>query len=175
MLYAIGYVATAWLLADLASGVAHWWEDRYSRPEWPIVGPLISAPNLRHHRKPLAMLDSPAWLRSSTTAPPAAVLGLCLWLLLGSGPWLLACVFLAAANEVHAMQHRPNPGRIVRAAQATGIIQGREAHAAHHRPPHLAGYCVLSCWANPILDGLGAWRAAEWLIARVAGIHPARN
>ena len=43
------FFLSAWLAADLVTGMVHWWEDRYGDPTWPVIGPLIVEPNIRHH------------------------------------------------------------------------------------------------------------------------------
>jgi len=40
------WVIFAILLADLISGIFHWWEDRYGNPNWPIIGKYIVEPNI---------------------------------------------------------------------------------------------------------------------------------
>ena len=42
------------LLADFFAGFIHWAEDAYAREDMPIIGPLVAAPNVLHHKQPRA-------------------------------------------------------------------------------------------------------------------------
>ena len=47
---AVGYVA-----ADLASGLLHWFCDRFFEEDSPLIGAVLIHPFREHHRDPLAM------------------------------------------------------------------------------------------------------------------------
>src|SRR6187402_3176872 len=74
-------VALCFLIADLVVGGVHWLEDSYGQPDWPVIGALVIAPNLLHHREPRAFLAK-SWWRSADAQviAGAAVLGLAAWL-----------------------------------------------------------------------------------------------
>lgn len=156
------FVLCCWLLADLFSGVIHWWEDTYAKPEWPVLGRLVAEPNLLHHTQPNAFLKNGYWSRNSTSIAPAAVAGAVVWAVAGFTPWLLVFAFLSQSNEIHAWSHQ-RCGRWVRAVQQTGLLQSPREHGKHHRAPFDCRYCVLSDWLNPVLDEIGLWRGLETL------------
>ena len=157
-------VVAAWLMADFISGVVHWWEDRYGVEEWPIVGPLIVTPNVRHHAEPHEFLRGNIVSRNWTTFIPAiAFAAAALW---AGSPWLaLVGAFVSVANEVHAWAHQ-KCSRPIRAMQLLGVIQSQEQHSAHHRRPFDRNYCVMTDWANPVLSAVHFWPAAERVVAR---------
>lgn len=161
---------SAWLMADFLSGVFHWWEDRYGVEDWPIVGPLIVAPNVAHHSQPTAFVHQDLWSRNWTTAVPAFSLAAVAWLL-GSPWWCLVFAFTAVGNEVHAWAHQ-KCSRPIRGLQLLGIIQSQEQHAEHHRRPFDRNYCVMTDWLNPVLSRAGFWPAIERAIGTVFGVFP---
>ena len=171
-MYWIGFVVVCWLIADFLSGLGHWWEDRYAREEWPILGPLVATPNVRHHREPTAFAAT-YLSRNSTTIVPALLGVALLWLFCGNTHWLLVLVMVSQANEVHYWAH-VKQGRLVEALQSTGLVQSPAYHARHHRDPFDTRYCVMSCWLNPLLDLVGFWPALEWLVFITTGARPTR-
>jgi hypothetical protein len=42
--------------------------------------------------------------------------------------------------------------------------QSAADHAAHHRNDKNSSYCVVTPFANMVLDGIGAWRGLEGLM-----------
>jgi len=45
-------IVITFLIADLVSGLLHWFEDAYGQEHWPITGRLITRPNILHHYDP---------------------------------------------------------------------------------------------------------------------------
>lgn len=163
------WILSAWLMADICSGVFHWWEDRYGDPEWPVLGRYVVAPNILHHTEPRAFLLGSYLERNWTTILPAAGLAAvfaCLRL------WWLAtvCLMLSQANEIHAWSHQ-RCCRVIRGLQLLGFLQSPDQHSQHHKQPFSQHFCVMSDWANPVLEAIGAWRAAEWCIGK-CGVFP---
>lgn len=171
-----GQLVLGWLIADLLSGVGHWWEDRVGRADLPLVGPAVIAPNRRHHIEPLAFLESGVVERNlALWVLVGIVSGLWAWLGGFSPMWAAATIGGLAVNEVHAWAHRPAaaPG-FVRVLQQTGLLQSPPHHAAHHRGDHDRRYCILTDWLNPVLDALRVWARLEAAMARV-GLEPNRG
>lgn len=158
------------LLVDFGSGLLHWLEDSYGRPEWPITGPLVTQPNILHHRSPTAFTGN-SWLCSAN-----------LLLVIGSviiaGTWAFGMLtwqvmlFVAIgvnANEIHKWAHLPavRRFRMVRYLQKLRLLQTPEHHARHHMGSKDSHYCVITNLLNPVLDTLGFWRgfenSIEWL------------
>jgi ubiquitin-conjugating enzyme E2 variant len=160
-------------LADFLSGLVHWAEDAYGEAHWPLVGPLVITPNLLHHRDPRAMTRQ-SWLRNVDLP---MVLGALVLLTVGTlghltWTWVLTVSLLALTNLVHrwAHQNAVENGPFVTRLQALGLIQGRAAHAAHHRYPRASHYCALTNHLNPLLERVGLWTKLEALILRLTGV-----
>lgn len=167
----IGAIIIGWIAADFISGVFHWFEDRYAQEDWPLIGEYIAKPNNLHHADPSAFLNQGYWSRNSTTIVPAMI-GLLVALSLNAPLWVIVSMLgVSQANEIHAWAHgRCN--RVIRAIQKTGVIQSPRSHAEHHKEPHDVGYCVMTEWLNPVLDGIRFWLAIEWLVEKATGVKP---
>ena len=163
------YVVSAWLAADVATGIVHWWEDRYGDPAWPVLGRHVVEPNIRHHSEPRAFLAGGYWQRNWTTILPAAAVSL---VALAAGQyWLaLAAAFSSQANEVHGWAHQ-RCSRPIRGLQLIGLLSSPDGHAAHHQSPFSTDFCVMSDLMNPVLSAVGFWRRLEQVVG-LAGVHP---
>lgn len=165
----IGQLLLGWLLADLVTGAFHWWEDNFGREDWPIVGPYIIEPNRLHHALPLAFTRHGFWTRNNASIVAALLIGAALAFAFGLQPWILSLVIGGAlSNEVHRFAHQPSSAPAwLRVLQEIGLLQSPKEHAAHHRPPYDANYCILTDWLNPLLEALRFWFHLE----RLAGRH----
>jgi hypothetical protein len=165
-----------WLLADFMSGFFHWWEDRVGQVDWPVIGAWVVKPNRLHHqdsldftRRGLIERNAPLW---AGTALLAAI-----WLALWGASvfWAVTFIGAAACNEVHRLAHVPSKaGPLARMAQEIGVFQSSFHHARHHRAPRDKGYCVLTNWLNPVLDGARFWSLLEGSLGAV-GLEPNRG
>lgn len=165
----IAYILAAWLAADLVTAVVHWWEDRYGDPSWPIIGPLVIEPNIRHHTDQRHFLEGGYWHRNSTTIIPAALVSIAASL--AGYHWLaLVAAFATQANEIHGWAHQ-RCSRPVRGLQLLGVLCSPDGHANHHRSPFSTDFCVMTDWLNPVLSAIGFWRLLEEAV-RIFGIHP---
>ena len=160
----------ALLLADFLSGVVHWIEDRYGDPSWPLIGPLVIDPNIRHHSDQMAFTVGGYWERNWTTILPAAIVAS---VAAACGWWFVAATFacLSQANEVHSWAHQ-RCCRPIRGLQLLGVLQSPEQHGLHHKRPFDRNYCVMTDILNPILSAARFWEAAEFVICKVSGIRP---
>lgn len=151
----IGFLL-GWLLADILTGIFHWWEDRHGDESWPIIGPWIIAPNRLHHTDPMAFTRHGFWDRNRASIIAALIFGAGWLWLLGPSSVLVGVVLGAAlSNEVHFYAHRPALApAAVRLLQRTGFLQAPKNHALHHRPPHSVNFCVLTDWLNPLIRRL---------------------
>lgn len=163
------YFLSAWLAADLVTGMVHWWEDRYGNPEWPILGAYVVEPNIRHHTDQRDFLAGGYWHRNWTTIVPAAVAAAAL-LAVGSRWGALVAAFSSQANEIHGWAHQ-RCSRPIRGLQLLGVICSQEGHARHHRSPFSTDFCVMTDITNPVLGWLGFWQILEALIGML-GIQP---
>lgn len=161
------------LAADLLTGLVHWWEDAYAKASWPVLGPLVAAPNLLHHRDPRAMtrqswwknVDIPVGLGALVLAGAAATHHLTWQLCLG-------IALAAVTNLVHRWAHQSpaENGRLVTWLQRTGVLQSRAQHALHHRYPRTSHYCALTNLVNPVAERLKVWSRLEAAIESLTGL-----
>ena len=163
VLLVLAKLLAGWLIADLLGGFIHWLEDRVLTERTPILGPIVVAPNRRHHREPMAFAAGSILTRNGTTWLAAGILSI-IWLAL-LGPslvWVAASIGGAVSSSVHYLTHQPRlANRAVKILQEVGLVQSAAHHAGHHRPPSDRRYCPLTGWVNPIVDGIGLWRALE--------------
>jgi len=155
------------LVADFVSGLFHWLEDAYGREDWPIVGRLVTRPNILHHHNP-RYFTKHSWLRSSwlllclgvLVLGAAAICGVLTWQV-----WLVV-ILGANANQMHKWAHRTpsENGIFVSLLHRLRLIQTPKHHAAHHTDPKNSHYCVLTNLLNPILDRARFWQGLEFLI-----------
>jgi hypothetical protein len=153
----VGQLIIGWLLADLLTGAFHWWEDTHQHlVAAPFIGSYIIAPNILHHEQPLAFAANSFWGRNGASIVVAGLAALGLLAAFGAQPWIASLALGSAlSNEVHRLSHQPSCApRWYRVMQQVGIVQSPKEHAAHHRPPYAANYCVLTDWLNPIVEAL---------------------
>jgi len=157
-------VAAGILLADLISGVLHWWEDTYGDPKWPVIGPAIIAPNILHHSEPLAFTRSSYWRRNRIVFIIAALFGLAFWALGWINPLTVTMLIAGAhANEIHVWSHiarRKRPA-LVRWLQDKHVLLTPQEHWAHHSGAFNKRYCTITNLVNPVLDKLRVFRIVE--------------
>lgn len=178
-------ILVAWLLADLLTGIFHWFEDQYldGNCRFKFVNSLARENEL-HHAKPTAMLTSPAWLNMRDAVVVCWPAALILWLL--GAPWIvwLVLFFAGFGNLIHRFAHTPKRQlpRWIRGCQEFGLFISPDHHDDHHRamdrlvPKKDAwkAYCPMTDWVNPVLDRIRFWGILESLLARV-GIKPIKS
>ena len=165
-------LVAVWLLADFVSGVVHWAEDSYGTEYTPVIGRWIVRPNLLHHRDASAFVDK-SWLASSWDLAAVGVAVLAIAGLAGALTWHVGLFVLlgANANQFHKWNHMRH-SRVplaIRVLQRMRLLQSSRHHAQHHRGTKDSHYCVITEVLNPVLDGLGFWRALEKALAPVLG------
>lgn len=172
----LGQLLIGWLIADLGSGLVHWWQDRVARADWPVIGPWLIAPNRDHHINVLAFAGSSLLARNLGTWIAVAAIS-ATWLALGGFGviWATATIGGLVVSEVHRLAHLPaTAGPIGRVLQETGLIQSPRHHMGHHRTAADRRYCILTDWLNPALDALKVWARLEAAMDRV-GLSPNRG
>jgi hypothetical protein len=163
----LAMMAAGYLLADLLTGVVHWFCDTFFEETTAIIGPGLIAPFREHHRDPLLMTRHGFLeLTGSSFRCFAPLLALYVWL----GDWRPATangfvLALAAGavgtNLLHRWAHDPAPPAVARLLQRVGLVLTPHRHARHHAPPYAAAYCVTSGWLNPICERLKVWTRAQ--------------
>jgi len=167
----VGQILIGWLLADLLTGIVHWWMDRFGKVEWPIIGPLFIQANVEHHATPLDFLGASLLKRNrGLWAATGLISGLWLLALGPSVLWFTTTVVAAFSGEIHVISHRPgNAGLLLRTLRAAGLVQSPAQHARHHRTPNDSCFCVVTNWLNPVLDELRIWSRLESVFRRKPG------
>jgi len=152
------------LVVDFFSGVLHWLEDSYGKPDWPITGALITAPNILHHHRPAAFTKH-SWLKSADVLIfLVAVIIVAAWAS-GMLTWqvLLFVAIGVNANEIHKWNHLPERKRskLVVALQKLRLLQTPQHHGRHHAASKDTHYCVITNMVNPVLEAVRFWRSLE--------------
>lgn len=155
---------------DVISGLVHWTEDSFWTETTPVLGRWIVQPNVLHHRDGSAFLRN-NWLQSSWDLLATGILILLAAWFAGTLTWhvWLFVVVGVNANQIHKWSHM-HPSRIppaVRLLQRCRILQSASDHAAHHRADKNSAYCVITPFANVLLDHLGLWRALDGLLVQI--------
>lgn len=163
--------------ADLVSGVVHWAADTYGDERTPVFGGFIGTFRV-HHTDPADITrHDPVEANADVFLFSAPVHCLLLWWL-RDGVLLSFLFGLFAASyptsQLHKWAHLRQRPPLVSALQKAGLLLGPEHHARHHCGEHAAAYCIATGWLNPLLDGVGFFRALERLL-RAIGVFPARE
>jgi ubiquitin-conjugating enzyme E2 variant len=148
--------AAGYALADVASGLTHWFCDTFFEESTPGIGPVLIHPFREHHRDPSAMTRHGFLeLTGNSCLGVAPLLGLAVW-----RPWspyvdagLVAfALALFATNVFHKWAHSDRVPRPIAWLQRRHLILNPARHAVHHAPPHKTAYCVTNGWMNPLMD-----------------------
>lgn len=162
------------LLADFVSGFLHWLEDAYAKETTPIIGPLIAAPNILHHRRPRDFLRKNWWQSSWDLLALGLVVLAAAWGL-GVLTWhvVLFVALIVNSNQIHKWAHQGprEHGLVVRTLHRLCLLQTPRHHAQHHRGAKNSHYCVITNLLNPILDRIGFWKCLERAVKRLFGIE----
>jgi plasmanylethanolamine desaturase len=172
-------LVAATLAADLVSGVVHWTADTWFSETMPFLGRRFLRPFRVHHVNPHDFLRRDAVDCNGDVAMlnvPILLVALLLPEAGAGGAISLALTAFAAislpTNQVHQWAHMPSPPSFVRWLQRHGFILGIEAHAEHHRDPHVTNYCIATGWCNRWLTATGFFPTCERLITHVTGLQP---
>lgn len=164
------------VLADLVSGLVHWFEDTYVHAKMPLVGKWlgqIAADNRLHHEKPRAFLQKTWWQSSWDLVLVSSLLVLGAWWLKKlDAAVLLFTVLTANANQIHKWTHQSpaEKGWLIHRLQKLYILQTPREHGRHHSGEKDSHYCTITNFTNPILEKLRFWKRLEWMLEHGFGI-----
>jgi plasmanylethanolamine desaturase len=154
---AIGLLG-GYLAADLASGLIHWFCDRFLEEHTWLIGPVLIRPFREHHRDPLAMTRHGFLeLTGNSCLGLAPVLALGGAVAAGAQGDALLLAFAAGViltNLLHKWAHAATPPAVVGWLQRGRLVLTPSAHAVHHRAGYAGAYCVTTGWMNPLADRL---------------------
>lgn len=151
-----GGLLAGYVLADVASGLTHWFCDTFFEETTPVIGPLLIQPFREHHRDPRGMTRHGFLeLTGNSALGLLPVVGLSL--LWPIPAWASAAVLtfalaLFATNLFHKWAHAESVPRAIAWLQACRLILHPAHHAAHHQPPHQKAFGVTNGWANILLN-----------------------
>jgi len=166
------FALPAFLAADLAAGLLHWFADTFFAPSTPWIGqPLIRAFR-EHHRDPRGIARRGIVEASGLNCFACiGILGLGLALdpgtLIGRASFAALLWFtlaVALTNLFHRWAHAEVVSPGVRWLQRRGWILSPERHAVHHSGRHERAFCVTTGWLNPILDQIEFFARLEGAI-----------
>jgi hypothetical protein len=164
------------LAVDLISGVLHWAEDTWTAPgRSALLDRFIVRDNIEHHRRPGTIRAGHYWETNRVCIVLAAAAAVVLVACRVHAWQAYAIVGLASqSNQVHLWAHCSTPPQFVAWLQSAGLLQSRAMHARHHKNPYASNFCTMTNYLNPLLDGIGFWRALErTLIGCGATVHRA--
>lgn len=164
------------LAADFITGLVHWFEDTYGLPDWPLIGPAVIEPNMRHHENPTIFVTMSTLCLRNYQPVTLAIAACGLAWACGLLCWQMMVVSALAAcgNEVHGWAHVRPKSSLARLLQSMCIVQTPQQHAKHHRPPYAGWFCSLTNIVNPLLEALQFWPRLEWAIGFTTGVWPKR-
>jgi len=176
-------IIISWFLADILTGIIHWWQDHYlgSKSKIPIVAE-IAHDNDKHHFDPAEIARFTLWenLRISAIVgwPLSAAA-----LLIGAHPIVWLTFFFASfGNLVHRCAHmnKNDLSPTIKALQWSGLFISQEHHIFHHRDWYhmdlvmkedsMIRWCPMTSWMNPWLDMVGFFPFLGYLL-RMVGIN----
>ncbi len=174
-------ILAGYLAADLATGLVHWFGDRFFAEDTPILGDALIRPFREHHDNPRDLVEHGLLeLHGNSAIPVVALLGPLWWVPLPVGAltgafeaWLVVFAATAmAANQFHMWAHAPSVPPAVRWLQRRGVILSPERHARHHRGGFDRSFCISSGVLNPWLDRIDFFGRLERAIRAVAPARP---
>lgn len=143
-------------MADVASGLTHWFCDTFFKEDTPGIGRVLIFPFREHHRDPAAMTRHGFLeLTGNSCLGVAPFLGLAFW-----RPWspfldaalVTFALALFGTNLFHKWAHSAAVPRWVGLLQRCHLILNPARHNVHHTPPNKSAYCVTNGWMNALLD-----------------------
>jgi hypothetical protein len=146
------------LLADFATGVFHFYADRYGIMDGKFLTSSING-LLIHHFEPRKMLELSYWNLTKGVYIFGSILFL-VSLVFGFHWEVLFFVLVSAqANLIHKWSHQMDEEIPIFAKylQNLKIIQDKNHHVNHHDGKYEGYYCVMTNYCNPILEKIYFW------------------
>ena len=105
MLYFVFVFFAGWIVAEISTGIFHWWEDRYGNEEWPIIGNQIIKPNIDHHKNPSKFCKQSYLVRNYQIIIPT-MFGAFFSFYFEFWVLCWAFILMSQMNEIHSWSHQ---------------------------------------------------------------------
>jgi hypothetical protein len=168
--------AAAWMAADLAVGIFHFFVDNYGSGSTPVIGHIIAGFQ-GHHDSP--WLITRGQLCTVIDGPCVATMPMLAAALLWCGPtgavfmaWYTAWSVLAQLTHKWSHERRCSLPPLVAALQDARVFISCREHRKHHLPPINDQYCILSGLWNQPLQALHIIPAIERAVFALTGVRP---
>lgn len=181
----VGACLSAYITADLASGLVHWLFDRYGTEKTPIFGAGFVKPFRMHHVDPKDITRHDFVETNGNnclvTCPPLVC---CTFLPLDYADvptlfivaiWTFMAIFTFATNQFHKWAHTTERPPWVAWLQDKHIILPCDHHQIHHTFPYETHYCITTGWVNGFMVKARVWLLMELLIEKVSGKKPHKD
>jgi ubiquitin-conjugating enzyme E2 variant len=176
-------ILIGFILADIVSGIFHWFEDTYF--DYCIDIPILSEiarDNEMHHYFPRGMISYSYLEHMQVTIPIGIFSTLVLYITNKSFvlkyPYLVTTLvfFSVIANIIHRFSHMREceNNSVVVFLQKTGIFSSHSHHSLHHTEIDTK-YCIISEYNNYLLDSIYFWRILEYIIYLFTNVKPNRK
>ena len=173
----------AWILADVVSGLVHWFADTYGAEDTPLFGPWLIKPFRQHHlyARDICTHNLVLTIGNSCTVAAPFQAGL-LYLLISDEDVsvtkaALAFVFnlfamaMVATNVLHKWAHAEKTNWLIARLQRSRVFLSPAHHNLHHTKPFDSNYCITNGWLNPLLERIRFFRNVEATLSAI-GIKP---
>ena len=140
-------ILLGWYVADLITGIYHYFIDNYGSPKTPFFGKQIEEFQI-HHQRPRDFLKHNAW--HSLKLPLLGSIPFFILSFINPYFFLPLAIGLACSQLFHKWAHQEVPWYIW-IFQVTGIILSPDEHQKHHTTfDH--SYCIVNGWSNGLLN-----------------------
>lgn len=160
------------LLADLVTGMFHFFVDQYGVMNGKVMTNSINL-LLYHHKFPQKMLSQSYWEITGHVYKISIIV------FVGSlyfgfyWELLLFLLFCSNSNMIHKWSHQKysDLSPIVQYLQKYKIIQSKKHHNKHHNGYFNSNYCIMTNFLNPILHYIFFWKVIIHFL-KLFRIHP---
>jgi len=177
-------IILGFFIADLLTGMTHWFEDSYLGycTDVPILGD-IAKDNELHHYFPRSILAY-SYVELMTFSFPMTLMVIGLLFVLNRKAFnsYYVCIFSYAffssiANILHMFSHMRDceTSNVFKHVQRLGVLCSHSHHSTHHTTNKNEKYCIISEYSNYALDNMKFWRLLEYIIYTLTHIEPERK
>jgi hypothetical protein len=164
LLHIVLGAGVGYILADIVSGVVHWFCDTFFHEDTPVIGRAFIHPFREHHVDPLAITRHDFLEVNGNNCLALLPLLLAVWFLGAPNAgdavpalfWQSMALGFAlatfATNQFHKWAHQERPSAVVRWLQGTGLVLSPAHHRQHHSAPYRQAFCITAGWLDPLLD-----------------------